>query len=153
CRVLTRTVTSNSIFLACRSGRGHDGTMKQRQTALLGCFLVLVTGLLYWPLVRAQFVVIDDDLYILDNPNVTKGLSVVGLKWALTSTYAANWHPLTWLSHQLDYSLWGTFAGGHHLTSLVLHALNTVLLFLVLERLTGSVWRSSMVAALFGCHP
>jgi tetratricopeptide (TPR) repeat protein len=127
--------------------------MKQRQMALLGCILVIVTGVLYWPAVRSRFVVIDDDLYILDNPGVKRGVDLAGLKWAFTTTYAANWHPLTWISHQLDYSLWGTFAGGHHLTSILIHALNTLLLYLLLKRLTGSVWLSFMVAALFGWHP
>jgi tetratricopeptide (TPR) repeat protein len=127
--------------------------MKQRQMALLGCILVIVTGVLYWPAVQSRFVVIDDDLYILENPGVTRGVDFAGLKWAFTTKYAANWHPLTWLSHQLDYSLWGTFAGGHHLTSILIHALNTLLLFVVLKRLTGAIWPSFMVAALFGWHP
>ena len=127
--------------------------MKQRPIALLGCILVIATSALYWPVIQARFVVVDDDLYILDNPRVRGGLNLQGFKWAFTSTYAANWHPLTWISHQMDYALWGKFAGGHHLTSLVFHTLNTLVLFLLLRQLTGSIWRSFLVAALFGWHP
>src|SRR5262249_21615341 len=111
------------------------------------------TGALYWPAIHCGFVVIDDDRYILENPWVTRGLTLAGLKWALVTTYMANWHPLAWMTHQLDYSLWGSFAGGHHLSNIVLHACNTLILFLLLKRLTGSVWPSFMVAALFSWHP
>ena len=81
------------------------------------------------------------------------GLTGPGVWWALTTTHASNWHPLTWLSLQLDYQLYGLGAWGYHLTSLLLHAGNTLLLFLALRRMTAAVWRPALVAALFAVHP
>jgi hypothetical protein len=120
---------------------------------LLCLGLVLATSLLYWPMTGHPFIAYDDGYYIVDNPRVTAGLSWAGLRWAFTTFHEANWHPLTWLSHQLDCTLFGIWAGGHHLTNLVLHLLNTLLLFLLLFRLTSLAGRSAMVAALFALHP
>jgi len=108
---------------------------------------------LYWPATRYNFVALDDDQYVYDNPWVSHGLDWSTAKWAWTSTFAANWHPLTWLSHLLDTSIYGPLPGGPHFTNVVLHALNALLLFLVLSRLTGSPWPSWVVAALFAWHP
>src|SRR5690348_9415699 len=127
--------------------------MERRRTFLLSLILVFVTLALYWPVIRYNFVYVDDDLYVTKNRWVAQGFSISNIKWAFTTTHAANWHPITWLSHMLDYSLYGLFAGGHHLTNIVLHAINTLLLFLLLKRLTQSVWPSFFVAALFGWHP
>src|SRR5262249_51369450 len=91
--------------------------------------------------------------YVVANPEVTGGLTIRDVRWAFTSTHATNWHPLTWLSLQLDASLYGLNPAGYHLTSLVWHTLNTVLLFLVLRSLTGAIWRSAGVAAFFAVHP
>jgi len=102
---------------------------------------------------RSDFVRFDDPDYVTRNPEVTAGLTWHGIKWAFTTGHAANWHPLTWLSHMIDAQLFGLSAGPHHLTGLLLHALNTVLLFTVLHRMTSSVWRSAFVAALFAAHP
>ncbi len=107
----------------------------------------------FLPAVQNGFVKYDDQHYITENPHVQRGLTQAGLAWALRSTTAANWHPLTWLSHMLDCQLFGLRSWGHHLTSILLHALNAVLLFLVLRRLTGVTWRSLFVATLFGLHP
>jgi Flp pilus assembly protein TadD len=96
----------------------------------------------------------DDNDYVTENRMVKAGLSWSGARWAFTSTHAANWHPLTWLSLELDASLYGPeSAWGYHITNLLLHAANVVLLFLALRRLTGAVWRSAAVAALFAVHP
>jgi tetratricopeptide (TPR) repeat protein len=84
---------------------------------------------------------------------VLKGISWAGIKWAFTTLHASNWHPLTWLSHMLDCSVYGVFAGGHHLTSAAIHIANILLLFLVLKQITGAYWPSAFVAALFGWHP
>jgi len=81
------------------------------------------------------------------------GLTVEGLAWALTTRAAGNWHPLTWVSHLVDWRLYGGKAGGHHVTNVLFHLANTLLLFGVLRRLTGAMWRSAFVAALFGLHP
>jgi len=99
------------------------------------------------------FILFDDDDYVTENAHVQKGMSGESIAWAFTSTDAANWHPLTWLSHMLDVQLFGLDAGKHHLTSLLLHAVNALLLFLLLFRMTGALWRSAFVAALFALHP
>jgi tetratricopeptide (TPR) repeat protein len=100
-----------------------------------------------------EFVQWDDDLYVTQNAMVQGGLTWKGVVWAFTSEQASNWHPLTGLSHMLDVELFGDWAGGHHLTSIVLHAVNTVLCFVVLSSLTGRSWPSAFAAALFGVHP
>ena len=107
----------------------------------------------YYPALRHPFVNYDDDTYITQNRHVQQGLSLDTAAWALTSRDAGNWHPLTWLSHALDYDLFGLDAWGHHLTSVLLHALNAGLLFLLLSGATGMRGRSFVVAALFALHP
>jgi len=115
--------------------------------------LALVTAVLYWPLLHHGFVTLDDEAYITANPNVQSGLTGPGLIWAFQIGYAAYWHPLTWISHMLDCQLYGLNPAGHHLTSLLFHIANTLLLFAWLSRLTGAMWRSAFVAALFAWHP
>jgi len=97
--------------------------------------------------------VFDDQGFLHDNPVVLKGVTGEGIRWALTTFSTGNWYPLTWLSHMVDVQLFGLNPGPHHLVNLSLHALNTVLLFLVLRRLTGALWPSGFVAALFAVHP
>jgi len=99
------------------------------------------------------FINFDDHVYITENQHVQSGLTLKGVTWAFTTTHAANWHPLTWISHMLDCQLYGLNPSGHHLTNLVFHIASALLLFLVLERMTGSLWRSGFVAALFALHP
>ena len=115
--------------------------------------LAVVTLALYNPVNRHPFVNYDDDRYVTENPHVRSGLTLSTLTWALTSTEQANWHPLTWMSHALDYSLFRLNPTGHHFTSVLLHAVNVVLLFLLLMRATGRVGPSLFVAALFAVHP
>jgi tetratricopeptide (TPR) repeat protein len=120
---------------------------------VLALFLgVLILGV-YLPSVRYDFVNIDDPTYITANFHVQPGLTTTGLLWAFTSFYGANWHPVTWMSHMLDCQVFGLKPAGHHLTSALIHATNSVLLFFLLKGITGSVWRSLAVAALFGLHP
>ncbi|MBI4574883.1 MAG: tetratricopeptide repeat protein [Planctomycetes bacterium] len=95
----------------------------------------------------------DDQVYVTDNLHVQAGLTASGVAWAFTTGHGANWHPLTWLSHMLDCQLWGLWAGGHHLTGVLLHAANAALLYLLLARATGSAARSAFVAAVFALHP
>ncbi len=120
---------------------------------LPGALLFLVVAGVFLPAVTHEFIRYDDPAYITENPHVTSGLSWANVRWAFTSIEASNWHPLTWISHMADCQLFGLWAGGHHLTSVLLHALNTLLLFLALRRMTGAPWRSALVAALFGLHP
>lgn len=100
-----------------------------------------------------EFVRFDDPDYVTGNAQVTNGVTWPGTKWALTTGHAANWHPLTWLSHMMDVQMFGINAGAHHVTNLLLHIANTLLLFIVLRRMTGAVWRSAFVAGLFAIHP
>src|SRR5450756_991931 len=120
---------------------------------LLAVMLGLLTLVIYWPVTSNDFVNYDDDVYVQLNHQVQKGLTVENVRWAFTHTVSSNWHPLTMLSHMLDCQLYGLNPWGHHLTSLLLHAVNTVLLFLLLHRLTKAVWRSAWVAAIFALHP
>ena len=115
--------------------------------------LGVITLGLFSPLLGYPFLTYDDQQYVTENPHVQAGLSWSGLVWAFKSFYASNWHPLTWLSHMLDWQIYGSHAWGHHLTNVLLHAANSVLLFLVLRQMTGACWRSACVAALFAWHP
>lgn len=115
--------------------------------------LAVVTVLLYSPVTRYPFTNYDDPYYVMDNQPVQAGLTWRTVFWALTTTEQSNWHPLTWLSHALDCQLYGMNAGGHHSTSVLWHALNEVLLFLLLARVTGLTVRSALVATLFALHP
>jgi hypothetical protein len=115
--------------------------------------LVAVTLSLYSPVLRNPFIDYDDPDYVTENPNVQAGLGWRLLKWSLTTTTAGNWHPLTWLSHGLDYQLFGLHPGGHHATSVLLHAANGILLFLFLLESTRAWGCSFFAAALFAVHP
>jgi len=116
-------------------------------------FLAAITWLVFGQTIHHQFLNFDDDLYVYKNPHVSRGLTATGILWAFSHQYAANWHPLTWLSHMLDCQLYGLTPGGHHLTNVLLHMATAILLFLVLRQMTGSLWRSSFVAAVFAIHP
>src|SRR5258706_1360138 len=127
--------------------------MERHWNLFVGLALFITTFILYWPATAFGFVAYDDQLYVYENDMVTKGLSWSGIKWAFTAVVAANWHPLTMLSHLFDWTLYGSFAGGHHLTSIFLHSTNAVLLWLLLKRMTQAFWPSALVAALFAWHP
>ena len=121
--------------------------------AILCVLLAGVTIALYTSIMGHSFLVWDDRDYVTANPYIRNGLAWSTVKWAFTSTAAANWHPLTWLSHALDYQLFALNPAGHHLDSVLIHALNAVLLFLLLEWATKRVGPSLLVAALFAFHP
>ena len=127
--------------------------MTKRQDLYISLLLLLLTALVYWPVTQHEFINYDDHLYVTDNPVVQEGLTLEGVQWAFRSCQASNWHPITWLSHMLDCSLFYLYPGGHHLTNLLFHLANTVLLFQFLQRLTGARWRCAFVAALFAWHP
>ncbi len=116
-------------------------------------FLALSTLVIYWPVTRHEFVSYDDNDYVTQNPYVQAGLRAKSLAWVWRSEVARNWHPVTMLSHMLDCQLYGMNAGRHHLTNLLFHIANTLLLFLLLRKMTGALWRSGVVAALFALHP
>jgi protein O-mannosyl-transferase len=115
--------------------------------------LVALTVLAYLPLWRCDFITYDDPEYVTENANVTDGLTAKSFIWAFTTFHAGNWHPVTWLSHMVDCQLWHLNPVVPHLVNLALHLANSLLLFVVLRRMTGAVWRGGVVAALFAVHP
>lgn len=121
--------------------------------AIISLLLALITLALYWPVTGFEFVNYDDPDYVTQNPQIQNGLTWQGAFWAFKTFQTGNWLPMTWLTHMLDYQVFGLKPWGFHLTNLSLHAANSVLLFLVLRRMTGAVWRSAFVAALFAWHP
>jgi len=124
------------------------------QCKILIC-LILTAAILfaYGQVQNHDFVNFDDHDYVTENRHIQKGLKLDSVIWAFAATRSGNWHPLTWLSHILDYRLYGKNPGGHHLTSLLFHIANTLLLFFVFGRMTNSLWQSGFVAALFALHP
>jgi tetratricopeptide (TPR) repeat protein len=128
--------------------------MSNRRWKIIAClFLVVATLATYGDLRNHQFISYDDNGYVTDNPQVQAGLTFKGLSWAFTTMHKSNWHPLTWLSHMLDCQLFGLNPGGQHLTNLLFHIANSLLLFLWLQRLTRTLGCSFLVAALFALHP
>ena len=115
--------------------------------------LIAVCLLIYAQVFRFEFINLDDNLYIYENPYITAGINLISLKWAFTTFHSANWHPLTWISHMIDATLFGPNAGGHHIVNVLFHAANSVIAYFVFKRMTGSEWKSAMVAALFAVHP
>src|ERR1700691_2292859 len=126
---------------------------RDKQALVSAVLLAGMTLAIFAPVVSFQFINVDDNLYVTGMPHVRMGLSWPNAAWATTSLEAANWHPVTWLSHMLDVTLFGLNPGGHHATSLVIHTLNVVLVFLWLRSMTGALWKNVLVAALFAVHP
>ena len=128
-------------------------TSNKYRTLCIYLALALATLVGYWQVRNCDFTSYDDNLYVTENRYVQTGLTGEGALWAFTTGHAANWHPLTWLSHMLDCHLFGTNPRWHHFTNLLLHIANTLLLFTVLKRMTSALWRSAFVAAVFALHP
>jgi len=122
---------------------------------IFGCYVVLAlaTFFAFEPVRHNQFVRYDDYTYVVENSYVTSGITTKSVIWAFTAGYACNWHPLTWLSHMLDYEFFGLNPPGHHLTNLFFHIVNSLLLLWILKRATGALWPSFFVAAVFALHP
>ncbi len=131
----------------------HEKIQRMPRLILVCVALVVVTLAAYWPVFQNDFVNYDDPSYVTENPPVLGGLNWAGAQWAFQTNHAGNWHPLTWLSHMLDVTLFGSRPAGHHFTSLLFHIANSGLLFLALRSLTGATWRSAAVAGLFALHP
>ena len=128
--------------------------MQGRFPTLLICLLLAAAILaVYWPVRNYDFINLDDPTYVTENRHVQAGLTRESFIWAFTATDTANWHPLTWISLMLDFDLHGLDAGGYHLTNMLLHLANALLLFFILKQITGALWRSTLVAALFALHP
>ncbi len=128
-------------------------TSGRLRDALVIASLVSAVLLIYGQTGGDDFISYDDPGYVTNNPSIRGGVTWESARWAFTSTYFYNWHPLTWLSYIVDYQLYGLSPRGYHLTNVLLHAANTLFLFLILRSMTGDVWPSVVVAALFGVHP
>lgn len=147
---------SPEVEVKSTSFAGVEGSLfssARKRSVVLSLLLLLLTLAVYNPVVHNGFVNIDDNGYVTDNAHVHDGLTWGTVKWAFTTFDCENWHPLTWLSHALDWQLFGKNAAGHHYTSVLLHAVNAILLFLLLQSATGFTWRSLIVAVLFALHP
>src|SRR5579864_7780265 len=119
------------------------------QTFAVCVFLAIAVWAVFGQTLHYEFVSYDDNVYVYANPAITQGFSFHGIAWIFTHlTSPEDWLPLTALSHMVDWQFYGANAGGHHLTNILLHAANAILLFLVLKKLTGTLWRSAFVAAV-----
>jgi len=136
-----------------RAGGARGWFNHHRVDLALAGLLALSVTVLFWRTRGYGLVIYDDHQYLFGNQVVDQGLTIHGLRWALTTIYHWHWHPLTWLSHMLDVELFADSLGGHHLSNVALHTANTLLLFLALRVMTGAPLRSALVAALFALHP
>jgi tetratricopeptide (TPR) repeat protein len=139
-----------------QSGLGQRPTTNEQRLLqlLLGALLLVIPLLLYRPVLQHDFLRLwDDDAYVTDNTHVRTGLTLANTRWAFTSFEQSNWHPVTWLSHMLDCQVFGLHPAAQHGMNMLLHAANVLLLFLILQKATGAVWRSFLVALLFAVHP
>jgi tetratricopeptide (TPR) repeat protein len=127
--------------------------LKNRQALSICFFLAALTITAFLQLDGCDFINFDDPSYVSENVHIQNGVTLEAVRWAFTTAYQANWHPLTWMSHMLDVQLFGLNARGHHLTNLFFHVANTILLFLIFYRMTKAPWKSAFVAALFAIHP
>ncbi len=125
----------------------------KRPNLAISVFFILAAFVVFWPLLTHDFVSIDDNVYVTSNPHVRSGLTAKNIKWAFTTFDAEFWHPLTWLSLMADAQIFGGRPFGFHLTNLLLHILNTILLFFFLRKVTGNLWQSAFAASLFALHP
>jgi protein O-mannosyl-transferase len=138
----------------------YDNTSNNKETffsirlELLVCLLLSLSILaVYWQVRNHDFVNLDDNVYVTNNPHVKAGLTQESIAWSFRGVHHGNWHPLTWISHMIDVALYGMNPGQHHLTNVLFHIMNTLLLFLILRRMTNDLWKSGLVAALFAIHP
>jgi len=126
---------------------------KNNQVLMISVVLAFATLAAFWRVGNGDFIIFDDPLYITQNNHVKNGITMDGIRWAFTTGHVANWHPVTWISHMLDVQLFGLKPQWHHFMNLLFHIANTLLLFIVLRRLTKAQWESAFVAALFALHP
>jgi tetratricopeptide (TPR) repeat protein len=127
--------------------------MNRKHKYFIVIFLIVACFIAFGRILVNDFINFDDNVYITENNHIKSGINIESIKWAITSPYASNWHPLTWLSHMLDWSLFKDNAGGHHFINLLLHIGNALLLFFFLSRTTKNIWPAAFVAALFALHP
>jgi len=148
-------MSKRSVKRKARAPRASQvtGSPARRNALLIAALLVLLVFAVFGRTLRDKFIYFDDDYYVTQNPIVLKGLTIDGVAWALTTADYFYWHPVTWLSHMMDCDLYGLKPGGHHFTNVAIHALTAVSVFAALFTMTGALWRSALVAALFAIHP
>lgn len=127
--------------------------LRRKYSIFIVLMLVVLTLGVYWPVQNFEFINYDDQLYVTGNFRIQNGITFKSIKDTFTNFHTGHWHPLTMISHMLDWQLYGKKAGGHHWTSVVIHIINAILLFFLFRNLTGALWRSAFVAALFAIHP
>jgi Flp pilus assembly protein TadD len=136
------------------NGDKHVDDYFRKYRDLLICVLISAAIIVaYWPVQHYDLISLDDIDYITGNPYVKAGLTWQSFSWALKDVHTGYWHPLTWVSHMLDYQIFGSRVGGHHWTNVIFHIANSILLYMILKRVSGSAWKSAFVAALFAVHP
>jgi tetratricopeptide (TPR) repeat protein len=133
--------------------KNEPTTREGGRVATICVCLVGIIWFVFGQTLHFEFINFDDGAYVIKNPQVTRGLTSEGIVWAFTHVHAANWHPVTWLSHMVDCQFYGLNAGWHHFTNVLLHMVTAILLFLLLRQMTGALWRSAFVAAVFAIHP
>lgn len=143
----------DSEILERRLGPDDSVLPNYSKNSMMLVLLLIITAAVYAPALQFDFLNYDDDEYVTANPYLAGGLSAEVVRWSLTAYHSHNWHPLTWLSHAADVSLFGLNPAGHHATSIVVHLLNTLLLYLFLSRATGRKGAALFVAGLFALHP
>jgi protein O-mannosyl-transferase len=145
-----RAKASSGRFAARPPSRAQSERIK---SGIVCIFLATIVWIVFGQTLRHDFINYDDNEYITENVHVLNGLNWPDVKWAFTTGHTGYAHPVTWLTHQFDYQLYGAWAGGHHLTSLVIHTVNSLLLFFLFWRMTRDLWPSAFIAALFAIHP
>ncbi|MBI5211117.1 MAG: tetratricopeptide repeat protein [Elusimicrobia bacterium] len=130
-----------------------NSLLKDKQHLMICILLAIATLAAFWRVQNCDFFIFDDPEYVALNNHVNNGITLEGLRWSFAASHSSNWHPATWISHMLDVQLFGMNPRGHHLTNLLFHIANALLLFVVLHRMTGARWESAFVAALFALHP
>src|SRR6266545_5553794 len=153
-----RTARKGKIARVTAANRRAAAPLSQvtrfgRPDLLILAGLAAITFGIYAQVIGHQFIALDDDSYIRENPIVNRGVTLTGLAWAFTTFYQANWHPLTWIAHMIDSQLFGLRAGGHLLVNALMHTANTLLVFYFLRQTTRARWPSALIAALFALHP
>ncbi len=124
-----------------------------RQKLIVYLVLTIVTFAVFWQVNQYDFINFDDSMYVTENRHIQSGITLDGFRWAFSTKDTGLWNPLVWLSLMVDYQLHGLNAGGYHLTNLILHLMSALLLFWLFNRMTGAIWKSAFVAALFALHP
>ena len=149
--MIVKTTSDDALLHRVANGWARLGSLGR--AGIIAGLLGLATAALYWPVIHHDFLDFDDDQYVTANTLIQHGLAWDSLRWELLNPIGGNWHPVTMLSHAMDCQFYGLNPAGHHFTNLLLHAINTVLVFVLFRRLTGGLWRSAAVAALFAWHP